>query len=143
MRPDASLIVVETNDLFVSKLRKKFHDPRLSIVHDSAENIAEILAARGCESMDCVISGIPFSQIKLSVKRKIMGETSRLLTRDGTFLVYQALTAPRGRLFTKKNLARTFHLASETFILPNIPPLYVIEAVPMPHASGSPQSREG
>lgn len=89
MRPDAVLIAVETNPEFVDYLRSSIRDPRLEAVQASAASIAEVLAARGLEHANYVISGIPFSTLPESVREAVLQATRAVLAPDGSFLVYQ------------------------------------------------------
>jgi phospholipid N-methyltransferase len=61
MRPDAVLIVIETNPEFVAFLRSAIVDERLKVVEGSADNVVEILRDFGYTGADYIVSGIPFS----------------------------------------------------------------------------------
>src|SRR3954466_12400542 len=61
MRPDAVLIVVETNTDFVAFLRRRFKDQRLHVIHGSAADADVALAGRGFHHADYVLSGIPYT----------------------------------------------------------------------------------
>ncbi len=39
LQADARLIIFEINEVFVEKIKSTFNDPRLTVVHDSAENM--------------------------------------------------------------------------------------------------------
>jgi len=89
MRPDAVLIVLETNPEFVQYLRRSYPDPRLRVIHGSAATVQSQLAAAGAEHADYVISGIPFSTIPQPARGEILRATRSALRPDGKFLVYQ------------------------------------------------------
>src|ERR1700730_6885358 len=72
MRPDATLIVIETNPEFVSFLRASSDDERLHVVEASAESVVEILQQHGHEKANYVISGIPFSTISAPLRERIL-----------------------------------------------------------------------
>jgi phospholipid N-methyltransferase len=93
MRADASLTAIEINSEFVHYLNAAHPDPRLSVVQGSAADAREIMRARGCESVDCVISGIPFSTFPASLTRAIIGATHDILAPGGTLLIYQISSA--------------------------------------------------
>src|SRR5258708_6331616 len=63
MRPDASLIAIETNPEFVRFLRSTAEDERLHVVEASAESVVEILRQPGHGRASYVHSRIPFSTI--------------------------------------------------------------------------------
>lgn len=89
MRPDARLVVFETNDDFVSFLRDAIPDPRLTVVHGSAADIGRVFRELGLGSADVVISGIPFSTMPPAVGEAIVRATREALRPGGRFLVYQ------------------------------------------------------
>lgn len=89
MSPDAKLVVFETNEDFVTYLRATYNDPRLHVVHGSAERVQEVVAELGAERADYVISGIPFSTLPEGVRERVLHNTREALLPDGVFLVYQ------------------------------------------------------
>ncbi len=89
MRRDAVLIAVETNREFVDFLRSSFRDPRLRVVHRSAAEVEKVLADRGLQHADYVVSGIPLSTIGDGVREEILLSTHRILHPGGALLVYQ------------------------------------------------------
>lgn len=89
MSPEATLVVFETNEDFVQFLQESLPDPRLHVVHGSAEDVGVVLARLGCGSADYVISGIPFSTMPDDLRNRILGATRAVLRPDGQFLVYQ------------------------------------------------------
>ena len=89
MRPDARLVVFETHPDFVAHLRESYQDPRLEVIHGSAEDVTSILAERGLSEVDYVLSGIPFSLMPDRVRDRILERTRSVLKDDGAMLVYQ------------------------------------------------------
>src|SRR3546814_7087364 len=69
LKPDAKLIVIDTNPDFCEYLRHEFNDPRLIVANRSAADLGAILAEHGCEGADYVISGLPFSTLPPGVGR--------------------------------------------------------------------------
>lgn len=92
MRPDAAMVVIETNEEFVRFLQASLPDPRLRVVHGSAEDVGAVLARLGCGPADYVISGIPFSTMPDGLRERILGATRAALRPDGQLLVYQFST---------------------------------------------------
>lgn len=89
MRPDAVLVAIELNSEFVDFLTEKIDDARLRVVHGSASDVREVLAALDLTRADYIISGIPYSNIADDVRRDILKQTRELLAPDGALLVYQ------------------------------------------------------
>lgn len=116
MRPDARLVVFETNPDFVRFLRQAVADPRLTVVHGSAADVGTELERLGLEKADYVISGIPFSTMPAELRESIVRATRDALRPDGAFLVYQF---SRG---VEPSLERTFSRVRKDFEARNIPP---------------------
>ena len=86
---DASLIVIDTNPLFIEYLNRTIHDSRFVAVHGSAENVEEIVRAHGHEQADYVLSGLPFSTLPEGLGPRIAAATYRVIRPGGAFLTYQ------------------------------------------------------
>ena len=89
MSPEARLIVFEMNGDFVRYLSRAFPDPRLHVVHGSAENVGKELERLGLEGADYIISGIPYTTMPEQLRGKIMQESREALNPGGAVLVYQ------------------------------------------------------
>lgn len=124
MRPDAQLIVIETNPDFVRYLQTAFPDPRLKVVHGSAADTREILARFGHKQADYVISGIPFSTMPRELRENIVYTTHAVLAAGGCFLVYQF--SPK----VLQDLERTFACVQRSFEPFNIPPAHLFFCEP-------------
>lgn len=92
MRPDATLIAIETNPEFVRFLRDSIPDKRLQVVEGSAADVQEILRKLGHEKASYIISGIPFSTLGAALRERILRQTCAALEPGGAFLVYQFST---------------------------------------------------
>lgn len=86
---NSTLVLIEMNQDFVEFLRKEIIDPRVKVVHGSAENVVSILRSLGLASADYIISGIPYSTMPAGLRQRILHESKRALSRNGQFLVYQ------------------------------------------------------
>jgi len=89
MRPDAVLVVLETNADFVRFLRGKVLDDRLHVVHGSAADADAALARLDLSHADYVISGIPYTTMPPEAREAILRTTQAVLHPNGAFLVYQ------------------------------------------------------
>jgi len=89
LRPDAKLVTIDTNPEFTSYLKGSIDDERLIAVTGSAADVEKILADRGLDGADFVLSGLPFSTLPPGVGEKIAEATSRVIRPGGAFLVYQ------------------------------------------------------
>jgi phospholipid N-methyltransferase len=89
MSPHAHLVVFEMNGDFVRYLRRAFPDPRLHVIHGSAENVGKELERLGLCGADYIISGIPYTTMPEQLRGKIMHESREALNPGGAVLVYQ------------------------------------------------------
>ncbi|HEX5638366.1 MAG TPA: methyltransferase domain-containing protein [Burkholderiaceae bacterium] len=89
MRPDATLIALETNREFVDFLQGSTPDPRLKIIHGSAATVEGALKSHRLGKADFVISGIPFSTLPAAEREAVLHATRAVLQPRGAFLVYQ------------------------------------------------------
>jgi phospholipid N-methyltransferase len=89
MRPDAALVVLETNADFVRYLRRRLNDDRLHVIHGSAAEADAALAALRLGLADYVLSGIPYTTMAPEVREAILRKTHSVLHPHGAFLVYQ------------------------------------------------------
>ena len=107
MAPDATLIAIDTNPDFISYLRRRIGDSRFDPVQGSAADVRAILADRGFDGADYVLSGLPFSTLPPGVGDRIAGETAAALRPGGAFLVYQF--SPKVRDFIAPHFERIDH----------------------------------
>jgi phospholipid N-methyltransferase len=89
MSPDARLVVFEMNEDFVNYLARAFPDPRLHVVHGSAETVQKELDRLKLDGADYIISGIPYTTMPVELREKIMRESREALNPGGAALVYQ------------------------------------------------------
>ncbi|ALE17346.1 Ribosomal RNA adenine dimethylase domain protein [Altererythrobacter epoxidivorans] len=90
---DATLIVIDTNPLYIEYLQKTIRDKRFRAVLGSAENVEQIVRDNGFDHADYVLSGLPFSTLPAGVAPAIGAATHRVIRPGGAFLVYQFTAA--------------------------------------------------
>ena len=116
LAPDATLLTIDTNSDFTDYLNGKFTDSRLQAVTGSAANVRKIMAERGFDHADYILSGLPFSTLPDGVGPAIAEETAAALRPGGAFLVYQF--SPKVRQYIAPHFARI----DKGFEWRNIPP---------------------
>lgn len=89
LRRDGTLIVIDTNPLYIEYLKRTIGDSRFHAVLGSAEDVEGIVKAHGYDHADYVLSGLPFSTLPPGVGPAIAAATHRVLKPGGAFLVYQ------------------------------------------------------
>ncbi len=88
LRPDARLLIFEINEVFVEKIRDTFYDARLTVIHDSAENMEEHFRKMNIQKVDYIVSGIPFVMLPETLTKRIMLECRRWLRTGGRFIQF-------------------------------------------------------
>lgn len=116
LRRDGTLIVIDTNPLYIDYLKRAIGDSRFHAVLGSAEDVEGIVKAHGFNHADYVLSGLPFSTLPDGVGPEIAAATHRVLRPGGAFLVYQF--SARARDF----MARHFRQIDRGFELLNVLP---------------------
>lgn len=85
---DGKLLVIEINPRFCAHLRR-IKDERLLVHSGTAQELCEILTARGLHAPDAIISGIPFSTIGNDIGSRILAAVKSALGTGGRFVAYQ------------------------------------------------------
>ncbi|PLK25394.1 methyltransferase [Porphyrobacter sp. TH134] len=104
LRRDGTLIVIDTNKLFIDYLNRHIRDSRFIAVHGSAEDVEDIIRAHGHERADYILSGLPFSTLPDGVGPRIAAATHRAIRPGGAFLTYQF--SKSAQTFTEKHFDR-------------------------------------
>jgi len=113
---DGTLIVIDTNPLYIDYLKATIADSRFIPVLGSAADVEQIVRAHGHDHADYVLSGLPFSTLPDGVGPAIAAATHRVLRPGGAFLVYQF--SAKARDF----MARHFHRIDQGFEPLNVLP---------------------
>lgn len=118
--PDARLIIFEINEIFVEKIRAAFDDPRLTVIHDSAENMGAHFKEMKIKKADCIVSGIPFVMLPEPLTRRIALECRHWLRSKGRFIQFHYSPLLLG--FYR----RVFGNAEVEVVPLNIPPAIIV-----------------
>jgi phosphatidylethanolamine/phosphatidyl-N-methylethanolamine N-methyltransferase len=120
LQPDARLVIFEINEVFVEKIRKTFNDPRLTVIHDSAENMGAHFQEMQIQKVHYFVSGIPFIMLPESLAESITGACLQFLNPKGKFIQFHYSPMMLGfyrRVFGKVDIE----------VVPlNIPPALVV-----------------
>jgi phospholipid N-methyltransferase len=119
MTADSHLLLFELDRAFARELQRQFaRDPRVHVIHGDAASLPEELERRGFDDCDYILSGIPFSILKLDKKRALLQKTYDALALGGSFIIYQVTNE-------LKQHARLFEHAHSEYFLQNIPPMFI------------------
>lgn len=120
LRPDARLISVEVNEVFVRDCHR-IHDPRLVVRHACAGSLRQLLDELELDRIDHVVSSLPLAIMDSALVERILAMSKSCLAPDGLFLQYQYSLSQRAAL------ERCFGDVRVGFTLANIPPAFVYE----------------
>jgi phospholipid N-methyltransferase len=130
MRPDARLISLELNPVFVGECREEIHDPRLTLRQACAGSLPALVEELGLGRIDYIVSSLPLAIMDDELVERIIAASDDLLAPDGLFLQYQYSLSQRAML------ERRFSDVRVGFTLANIPPAFVYECTPAISAAG-------
>src|SRR5881275_1578598 len=119
MSPDSHLLLFELDPAFSHDLERQFaRDRRVHIIHGDAARLPHELERRGIAGCDYILSGIPFSILKIDKKRALLQKTHDALAPGGSFIIYQVTNE-------LKQHATLFEHAESEYFLQNIPPMFI------------------
>jgi phospholipid N-methyltransferase len=119
MSADSHLLLFEVDAAFARDLQRQFAgDRRVHVVHGDAARLPEELERRGFRHCDYVLSGIPFSILKIDKKRDLLQKTHDALAPGGRFIIYQVTNE-------LKQHATIFDCVESEYFLQNIPPMFI------------------
>jgi phospholipid N-methyltransferase len=119
MTPDSHLLLFELDAAFARDLKRQFaNDPRVHVIHGDAATLPYELKRRGFAECDYILSGIPFSILKIEKKRALLQKTYDSLVVDGSFIIYQVTNE-------LKQHATLFEHGESEYFLQNIPPMFI------------------
>ncbi|PYL07529.1 MAG: hypothetical protein DME33_10255 [Verrucomicrobia bacterium] len=129
MTQDSHLLLFELDAALARSLERQFSgDPRVHVIHGDAASLPYELKRRGFIHCDYILSGIPFSILKIDRKRALLRKTYDALAPGGSFIIYQVTNE-------LKQHATVFQHAESEYFLQNIPPMFitVFHKMPSPH----------
>lgn len=116
---DCRIFVIELNEEFYTILKKRFNDPRIVLLRESADNIDRILADHNVEQADAILSSLPLAVIPDQIRKKIIIKAYDALKQGGIYVQYQY------SLNAKKLIEMKFGKLKMGFVAINIPPAFV------------------
>ncbi len=121
---------IELNEAYADRFRRIF--PQVRLYRDSVANVAAIAAEHGVETVDCVISGLPWAIFSDAVQDELLDATFQVLREGGQFVTFaymHGLALPAGRRFKKKLSRRFRKLDRSPVVWRNTPPAVVYHCV--------------
>ncbi len=119
MCADSNLLLFELDRAFARDLERQFAgDHRVRVIHGDAASLPHELQRRRIGSCDYILSGIPFSILKIEKKRALLRKTYDALAPGGSFIIYQVTNE-------LKQHATLFEHTQSEYFLQNIPPMFI------------------
>src|SRR6185437_4434308 len=119
MCPESHLLLFELDRAFARDLDRQFAgDRRVRVIHGDAASLPHELKRHGFGACDYILSGIPFSILKIEKKRALLQKTHDALAPGGSFIIYQVTNE-------LKQHATHFEHAKSEYFLQNIPPMFI------------------
>lgn len=122
-------IAVEVNPQLAELVDRRF--PRVGVVLDDAKNLPKIMAAKGIDHADVVISGLPWAVFPVSAQCDILDGVSHALAPNGAFTTFAYIharpTLPAIR-FRRLLRSRFEEVIEGRTIWGNLPPAFVYHA---------------
>jgi len=119
MPKDSTLLAFELNELFYKNLDARINDPRVHIIHDSAENIEKYLVQYNLDKADVVLSSLPLAIFPEELRLAILTASKNALKPKGQYIQFQY------SLQAKRLLKKFFIKMNIQFTPLNFPPAFV------------------
>lgn len=116
--PEGRLIVIEKHKLFIEKFLQ-FQDPRIEVIHGSAEDLPIILEQLGISKCEGVVSSLPLTNFPRETREKVIDAVIPVLSPQGIFMQYQYSTV------AYRMLKRKFGRVVLGYAPFNLPPAFV------------------
>ena len=123
---NSRFFAVELNADVISAFHRNY--PDVTIYNDSAVNLPALLGREHIESLDAVISGLPWAVFPSALQEDILTAVLKSLKSGGyftTFAYIQGVLLPSGQSF-RRRLSRFFPLVEKSSVVwNNFPPAFV------------------
>ncbi len=125
---NARLFSFDINSTFVKMIKQKY--PQIEAINDSAENIKKYMEEYSVNSVDTVISSLPWAAFDDGLQERLLNIIYDILKPDGEFVTYAYLHTKI--MPSHKRFAKTLHkkfkttISSSTVWL-NVPPAFIIK----------------
>ena len=135
---DGKLFVFEISPRFVSHLLAKFHDPRMTLINASVENVDSELRSRGVQRVDAVVSSLGLSFMPPEMRKNIFDKLMPFVHEKTVLTQYQYLVAMQvsegriRRMDVRPLLSRYFGSIESKIVWFNLPPAYVFTCQLLP-----------
>jgi phospholipid N-methyltransferase len=124
--PQTKFAAIEINPQFAAVFRETH--PNVTIVEDSVENVRAICDSLHIESVDSVISGLPWAFFSESMQRRFLDQMMHVLKPGGRFVTFgyvQGLALPAARRLAALLPTYFTSVKRSPVVWRNFPPAFV------------------
>jgi phospholipid N-methyltransferase len=125
LRPQSLYVGIETNKKLCDDMAIRF--PHLHFVNRSAIEIEAILQSLNIESVDAILSGIPWASLPAGLQPQILDGAVRSLRPGGVFVTFayvSGLLLPAAQTLRRQLKARFANVQTSRIIWNNFPPAF-------------------
>jgi phospholipid N-methyltransferase len=126
MRPEAKFAAIELNPHFAEEFRLRY--PDVLLFQDSVVNVEGLCKQAGVQSVDCVISGLPWATFSELLQVECLDAMMRVLKPGGRFVTFSyvhSLVLAGSRRFANR-LPEYFKSVSKSPVVwLNLPPAFI------------------
>ncbi|KPV60015.1 phospholipid methyltransferase [Paenibacillus sp. A3] len=115
-KDNTRVLLFERDAELRSRLQERFAD---CTCYDDARCLQSVLRTEGIDSLDCVISGLPYFNFPQSLRDRLLSEITASLRPGGRFVAFQYSQQMR------KQFGRQFAMEGIHFVPFNVPPAFV------------------
>ncbi len=130
MHPDARLLAIEINPALAAIVRTRF--PTITVCCDSVANLPDVCRRHAWETVDAVISGLPWAAFGTREQRPFLAAIASVLRPSGSFAAVayvQGLLLPAGRHFRALLADHFARVTRGPTVWTNIPPGFAYQCV--------------
>jgi len=126
LKPEARLLCFEINPEMAEALRRNF--PKVHVVNDSVEHLAQHLEEAGCHGVDATISGLPWAAFSPGRQERLLDAAIKPLKPGGRFATFaysHAAWMTPARRFRELLESRFSEVETSNVVWRNVPPAFV------------------
>jgi phosphatidylethanolamine/phosphatidyl-N-methylethanolamine N-methyltransferase len=123
--PDTQYVGVEINETFCQTLTLRF--PELHFFNRGAQDIKQILASLGLESVDAIVCGLPWASLPIELQSRIMAAIMDVLKPGGIFVTFaylQGLILPAAGMLRRRLKSQFAAVKTTKIVWRNVPPAF-------------------
>ena len=121
------IFAIDVEQAFINQVRRRW--PSVECVCASAVDLEQLVAERGLEPVDHIVSGLPFASLRVEETRRILDGIERTLRPGGTFTTFMYVHAyglSSGRYFRQEMSRRIGTAADRRLVLKNFPAAFIL-----------------